>query len=43
MVHTSTSPVTASTQFNNRQQPVVLWPSKYKTGDAFYPYDAAKN
>jgi branched-chain amino acid transport system substrate-binding protein len=26
-------------QFNTGNQPVILWPTKYKTGDALYPYD----
>ncbi len=29
-------------QFNTGAQPVILWPAKYKTGDALYPYDAAR-
>ena len=28
-------------QFNTGDNPVILWPTKYKTGDALYPYDAA--
>lgn len=28
-------------QFNTGNNPVVLWPPKYKTGDALYPYDDA--
>jgi len=26
-------------QFTTGAQPVILWPTKYKTGDALYPYD----
>ena len=26
-------------QFTTGAQPVILWPAKYKTGDALYPYD----
>ncbi|MBV8778680.1 MAG: amino acid ABC transporter substrate-binding protein [Alphaproteobacteria bacterium] len=26
-------------QFDTGEQPVILWPVKYKTGDALYPYD----
>ena len=26
-------------QFNTGANPVILWPLKYKTGDALYPYD----
>ena len=26
-------------QFATGAQPVILWPAKYKTGDALYPYD----
>ena len=26
-------------QFNTGAQPVILWPAKYKTGEALYPYD----
>jgi branched-chain amino acid transport system substrate-binding protein len=29
-------------QFNTGTQPVILWPAKYKTGDALYPYDTAR-
>ena len=29
-------------QFNTGAQPVILWPAKYKTGDALYPYDTAR-
>ena len=29
-------------QFNTGNSPVILWPPKYKTGDALYPYDEAK-
>ena len=28
-------------QFNKGDQPVILWPPKYKTGEALYPYDDA--
>jgi branched-chain amino acid transport system substrate-binding protein len=28
-------------QFNTGAQPVILWPAKFKTGEALYPYDAA--
>jgi branched-chain amino acid transport system substrate-binding protein len=30
-------------QFNTGAQPVILWPAKYKDGDALYPYDMARN
>ena len=29
-------------QFNTGAQPVILWPAKYKDGDALYPYDSAR-
>jgi len=29
-------------QFNTGGQPVILWPAKYKDGDALYPYDSAR-
>lgn len=29
-------------QFNTGGQPVILWPAKYKDGDAIYPYDQAR-
>jgi branched-chain amino acid transport system substrate-binding protein len=30
-------------QFNTGANPVILWPAKYKTGDALYPYDKARS
>ncbi|HYM73780.1 MAG TPA: branched-chain amino acid ABC transporter substrate-binding protein, partial [Stellaceae bacterium] len=29
-------------QFDTGNNPVILWPAKYKTGEALYPYDAAR-
>ena len=29
-------------QFRDGKNPIILWPAKYKDGDAIYPYDAAR-
>ncbi|HTQ34081.1 MAG TPA: amino acid ABC transporter substrate-binding protein [Stellaceae bacterium] len=29
-------------QFKDGKNPIILWPPKYKDGEALYPYDAAK-
>ena len=29
-------------QFTNPKTEVILWPTKYKTGDIIYPYDPKK-